>query len=565
MNYVTPWIAVAAAVFVMAMPFAPTAAASPSDLIITRADYETTIVTEGNDTWYEATFTVTIQNDSSAKISDTVYVSAEATSTAAYPSGFAAEEQVLLQALPTNGTKRVTFTTTYRVPNNTAEGVNVVFTVDRGLTAEHANLLEETNEDNNSYTRFIRIGRNVYDYVGDGTYDFRVGERVRLDSGMVVEPVVREENNIQHVYFTVFNALGAEAGTSETAIYASRPRERITVGDSTFLARYGDIVMYNDSPIATLTLTSVSPKPSSLPDLIVSGLELSDPNDAGDRFITLEVKNIGPAFVGEGRTVAVTVKNNNDERLYTTEFTTPFERGIMYESLRTNEPFAVSTEGTYSLTATIDTTDAIVESIEDNNTFSTDITVSGSDAEEMNGGGTDEKQQDEEEGVNETNTEENIAEQSVIARERKRVASVNEALARRLAGRILLQVEEHGEAWYVHPVTHKKMYLKNGVAAFAIMRATGLGITNADLAQIPVGSFDDETSAGAESALVQRLKGRIVLQVEERGEAWYVNPADGKRYFLGDPNAAYNAMRFLGLGIKNDDLRKIEVGEFSEE
>ena len=67
-----------------------------------------------------------------------------------------------------------------------------------------------------------------------------------------------------------------------------------------------------------------------------------------------------------------------------------------------------------------------------------------------------------------------------------------------------------------------------------------------------------------DSTLVNRLKGRIVLQVQSHGEAWYINPTDNKRYYLGDGNTAYNIMRFLSLGIKNDDLRKIEVGEYSE-
>jgi hypothetical protein len=42
--------------------------------------------------------------------------------------------------------------------------------------------------------------------------------------------------------------------------------------------------------------------------------------------------------------------------------------------------------------------------------------------------------------------------------------------------------------------------------------------------------------------------------VEAHGEAWYVNPADGKRYFLGRAADAYNIMRFLGLGITNKDF-----------
>ena len=63
------------------------------------------------------------------------------------------------------------------------------------------------------------------------------------------------------------------------------------------------------------------------------------------------------------------------------------------------------------------------------------------------------------------------------------------------------------------------------------------------------------------NSLASRIKGRIVLQVESRGEAWYIHPVDGKRYYLANGDAAYQIMRFLSLGITNDDLRKITVGD----
>ena len=62
------------------------------------------------------------------------------------------------------------------------------------------------------------------------------------------------------------------------------------------------------------------------------------------------------------------------------------------------------------------------------------------------------------------------------------------------------------------------------------------------------------------TALVNRLKGRILLQVESKGEAWYVNPVDGKRYYMNNGEAAYQIMRFLSLGITDTDIRKIPVG-----
>ena len=55
------------------------------------------------------------------------------------------------------------------------------------------------------------------------------------------------------------------------------------------------------------------------------------------------------------------------------------------------------------------------------------------------------------------------------------------------------------------------------------------------------------------------LKGKILLQVESRGEAWYIYPDDGKRYYMTDGDAAYQIMKFLSLGISNIDLEKIRA------
>ena len=61
--------------------------------------------------------------------------------------------------------------------------------------------------------------------------------------------------------------------------------------------------------------------------------------------------------------------------------------------------------------------------------------------------------------------------------------------------------------------------------------------------------------------LSSQLKGRILLQVESHGEAWYVNPVNSERYFMGRPADAFRIMRELSLGINNTDIRQIPVGE----
>ncbi|MFA6306774.1 MAG: C39 family peptidase [Patescibacteria group bacterium] len=57
----------------------------------------------------------------------------------------------------------------------------------------------------------------------------------------------------------------------------------------------------------------------------------------------------------------------------------------------------------------------------------------------------------------------------------------------RLSGMILLDVEQNGEAYYIYPENNKKYYLGRPDDAFKIMRELGRGVSNLDLANIPIG------------------------------------------------------------------------------
>ena len=81
--------------------------------------------------------------------------------------------------------------------------------------------------------------------------------------------------------------------------------------------------------------------------------------------------------------------------------------------------------------------------------------------------------------------------------------SAASSLAQKLAGRILLQVESKGEAWYIDPISYERYYLGRAQNCFDIMRTKGLGITNSNLSQITVAAdskipgytFDWDTSS----------------------------------------------------------------------
>lgn len=123
-------------------------------------------------------------------------------------------------------------------------------------------------------------------------------------------------------------------------------------------------------------------------------------------------------------------------------------------------------------------------------------------------------------------------------------------LSSQVKGKILLQVQDKGQAWYVNPVNGKRYSLGRPQDAFNVMRRLALGVSNPDFSAI-----ENNTSAW------KNLAGRILLKTQDNGRAYYFDPVDLKLYYLGRPQDAFNVMRNRGLGITTSDLTKISVGD----
>jgi hypothetical protein len=128
----------------------------------------------------------------------------------------------------------------------------------------------------------------------------------------------------------------------------------------------------------------------------------------------------------------------------------------------------------------------------------------------------------------------------------KKQAFAQTSLINRLSGAIVLQVQAHGEAWYINPADNKKYYLGRPADALEIMKHFGIGATHAFLSK---------------KIFADPHKGKIYLDVEDFGKAYYINPKNGTAHYLGKPLDAFNAMKLLAIGIKNNDLQQIPAGE----
>lgn len=125
----------------------------------------------------------------------------------------------------------------------------------------------------------------------------------------------------------------------------------------------------------------------------------------------------------------------------------------------------------------------------------------------------------------------------------------------KLKGKIILKVGDNGRAYYISPIKKEMYYLGRPTDAFSVMRSQGIGITNANLDKILVNK--GKASSKIDSKFTKAHLGKIFIQTELNGEAWYVNPSDSSRHFLGRPNDAFQIMRNLSLGISNFDFAKL--------
>lgn len=170
-----------------------------------------------------------------------------------------------------------------------------------------------------------------------------------------------------------------------------------------------------------------------------------------------------------------------------------------------------------------------------------------------------------------------------------------------LSGNFLIKTESKGEAYYVDPFDGEPIYLSSPTKAFNAISLEASGITQANLDKIQIGvaslsgadtdkdglpdnlekligtnmnnsdsdkdGFKDgiEVQNGYDPSAADKKEnldknfskkqaGRIFINVEGKGEMWYVSPVDNKRYLITNAADLWNLLQAFAKGISNNDF-----------
>jgi hypothetical protein len=106
--------------------------------------------------------------------------------------------------------------------------------------------------------------------------------------------------------------------------------------------------------------------------------------------------------------------------------------------------------------------------------------------------------------------------------------------------------QDKSDLFYINPVSQTKYCLNSAYDTFQVMRGMGQGI-NHRLLQIYT-----------KNTFPSYLSGKIMLDVQNKGQAYYVDPKNQKGISLGKPEQAWKKMADKGIQIPKNELNRIK-------
>jgi hypothetical protein len=139
---------------------------------------------------------------------------------------------------------------------------------------------------------------------------------------------------------------------------------------------------------------------------------------------------------------------------------------------------------------------------------------------------------------------------SITEMEKEKTAEViNEKMAERLSGKLLLQTQLRGQLWYLNPVDQKRYYLGKENEAFRFIQRVVVSTSSEQMVEYEY--FDKR--------FPKYLGGYFVTGNLE--DICYIEPVTLNGNCFQTIDEAYDMIKEIALGVSNDDLRSIAVGD----
>ena len=126
---------------------------------------------------------------------------------------------------------------------------------------------------------------------------------------------------------------------------------------------------------------------------------------------------------------------------------------------------------------------------------------------------------------------------------------INNELASRLSGRLLIQTQTKGQLWYINPIDNKRYYLGKENEAFRFIQKVAVSTSSE---QVLSYEFFDKKYPSS-------LGGYFLSGLSQ--DYCYIDPRFLNSHCFNNVEEAYKTIKERALGVSNDDLRSIEVGD----
>lgn len=114
-------------------------------------------------------------------------------------------------------------------------------------------------------------------------------------------------------------------------------------------------------------------------------------------------------------------------------------------------------------------------------------------------------------------------------------------------GGVVYSAKDDPELFYIDPASRYKYCLNSSYDTFQVMRGLGLGIRHSLLQKYSNSTFP------------YYLSGKILLDVQKKGQAYYIDPKNRKSISLGDPDTAYVKISKAAQPVTEGNLARVKM------